>query len=136
MAIPANTCYNSHTPISLGVSFVSVPAGILLEVHPTTEVIDRSLPDDCENHCWAFAPIYNGNIHIHLIRSLLRSLLMYMQQRLLWLLQECLQITRIVCLFQMDGYGIRISYLIFPTGHLTRRFLTVLCDRLRNSMLW
>ena len=70
MAITANTCYNSHTPISLGVSYVSVPVGILLGVHPTMEVIDRFLPDDCENHYWAFAPIYDGNIHIHLIRSL------------------------------------------------------------------
>ena len=136
MAITANPCYNSHTPISLGVSYVSVPIGILSEVHPTTEVIDRSLPDDCENHCWAFAPIYNGNIHIHLIRSLLHSLLMYMQLHLPWLLSECLQITRSVCLLQMGGCGIRISYLKFPNGHLLGRFLTVLCGRLRNSMLW
>ena len=86
MAITAITCYNSHTPIYLGVSYSSVPIGILSEVHPTTEVIVRFLPDDFENHCWAFASICDGSIHIRLIRSLLRSLLMYMQQRLLWLL--------------------------------------------------
>ena len=120
MAIPANTCYNSHTPISLGVSRVSVPIGILSEVHPTTEVIVRFLPDDFENYCWAFVPIGDGSIHIRLIRSLLRSLLMYMRQHLPWLLSGYLQIAKSVFLLQMDGYGILISYLKFPAG----RFLT------------
>ena len=58
-----------------------------LNLEPLGEVTFASyLPDDCENHCWAFVPVCDGSIHIRLIRSLLHSLLMYMQQRLLWLL--------------------------------------------------
>ena len=74
MAITANTCYNSHTPIYLDVFYSSVPIGILSEVHPTTEVIVRFLLDDFDNHCWAFVPVGDGSIHIRLIRSLLRVL--------------------------------------------------------------
>ena len=69
MAISANTCYNSYTPISLGVSYSSVLVGILLEVHPTTEVIVRFLPGDFENHCWALHQIPKILIDIISIRG-------------------------------------------------------------------
>ena len=136
MAIPAISCYNSHTPISLGVSYIFVPIGIFPGVHPTMEVIFLFLLDDCKNPHLAFALVCDENIHIHLTRLLLHFLLMYRQQHLQLHLEEYLQTTMTFFMWQMGVYVIHIDYWRFPIFRLIEMFLIVPCGSWHSLVPW